>query len=64
LNLAEIHNFIDETMKKFRVSYRTGRVDLDGYWVLPQYVNFYFVLNQRKFFSIFFLILRDILIKD
>jgi hypothetical protein len=26
-------------MKKFRVSYKTGRVDFEGYWILPQFVN-------------------------
>jgi hypothetical protein len=37
-NLAKIHTFIDEVMKKHEINFKTGRVEYQGIWAMPQYV--------------------------
>jgi len=35
--VSDIHHFVNETMKKYTIKYRVGRVDWNGSWILPQY---------------------------
>ncbi len=37
--VADIHNFIDDVMRRYTIKYRVGRVEWNGAWILPQYVS-------------------------
>ncbi len=36
--VADIHNFIDDVMRRYTIKYRVGRVEWNGAWIPPQYV--------------------------
>ena len=45
--IDDIHTFIDETMRKYKIHYKTGRIEHLGVWIPPQYVHIYKKENRR-----------------